>query len=113
MSKRISFGKLQDVLAVPDLIGLQIDSYRNFLQKDVPPAERKNQGLQEVFNEIFPVKSNLNGHDGQTVIEFVSYRVGETKKDVIDCIKDGKLYDAPLYVTFRLKKNDIEKEEEV
>ncbi len=109
MSNRISFGKLQNVLAVPDLIGLQIDSYRNFLQQDVPPAERKNQGLQEVFNEIFPITS----FDGQSSVEFVSYEVGTPKTEVVECIKDGKLYDAPLYVKFRLKRNGVETEEDV
>ena len=57
MAKRINFGKLQEVLPIPDLIGLQIDSYRDFLQKNVPPADRINAGLQEVFNEIFPIES--------------------------------------------------------
>ncbi len=109
MSNRISFGKLQNILAVPDLIGLQIDSYRNFLQPDVPPQERKNQGLQEVFNEIFPIVS----YDGQSSVEFISYEVGKPKLEVVECIKDGKLYDAPLYVKFRFKRNDMESVEDV
>ena len=112
MTKRINFGKLRDVLEVPDLIGLQVDSYRDFLQRDVPPAERKNQGLQEVFNEIFPIES----FDKQMSLEFVSYEIGaasEQKGDVVDCIKDGKIYDAPLYVDFLLKVNGAEVPERV
>ena len=109
MSNRISFGKLQNVLAVPDLIGLQIDSYRNFLQQDVPPAERKNQGLQEVFNEIFPIVS----YDEKSSVEFVSYEIGTPKTEVVECIKDGKLYDAPLYVNFVYKRNGVEVPERV
>ena len=83
-----------------------MDSYRDFLQSDVPPAERKNQGLQEVFNEIFPIES----FDKQMSLEFVSYEIGnanEHKGDVVDCIKDGKIYDAPLYVNFLLKINGM------
>ncbi|MDR0931681.1 MAG: DNA-directed RNA polymerase subunit beta [Victivallales bacterium] len=102
MANRINYGKLRDILDVPDLIGLQVDSYRDFLQRDVPPKERKNQGLQEVFNEIFPIES----FDKQMSLEFVSYEIGnvsELKGDVVDCIKDGKIFDAPLYVDFLLK----------
>ena len=77
MTKRINFGKLRDVLEVPDLIGLQVDSYRDFLQRDVPPAERKNQGLQEVFNEIFPIES----FDKQMSLEFVSYEIGAASEN--------------------------------
>ena len=109
MAKRINFGKLKDVLAIPDLIGLQLDSYRDFLQKDVPPSERKNQGLQEVFNEIFPIEN----YDGQLSLEFVSYTLGEPKNDVIDCIKDGKIYEVPLYVDFVLHARGVEIPERV
>ena len=109
MAKRINFGKLQEVLPIPDLIGLQIDSYRDFLQKDVPPAERKNAGLQEVFNEIFPIVS----YDKHMSIEFQNYMIGEPKTDVIDCIKDGKTYHAPLYVDFTVKCNEAETSERV
>ena len=49
MAERKSFGQLRNVLEMPDLIGLQVDSYDNFLQRYVPPAERKRQGLQEIF----------------------------------------------------------------
>ena len=66
MTQRINFGKLRDVLEIPDLIGLQINSYGDFLQRDVKPEERKNQGLQEVFNEIFPIES----FDKQMSLEF-------------------------------------------
>ena len=78
----------------------------------MPPAERKNQGLQEVFNEIFPIES----FDKQMSLEFVSYEIGaasDQKGDVVDCIKDGKIYDAPLYVDFLLKVNGAEVPERV
>ena len=110
--ERKNFGKLRDVLEMPDLIGLQVDSYDNFLQRFVPPHERKRQGLQEVFMEIFPIES----FDKQMSLEFVSYEIGECppqKSNVIDCIKDGKIYDAPLYVNFLLKMNAVEIPEKV
>ncbi len=109
MSDRINFGKLKDVLEVPDLIGLQIDSYRDFLQKDVPADQRANQGLQEVFNEIFPIES----FDKQISVEYVGYAIGDAKFEVVDCIKDGRIYDAPLYVDFVLKQNGVEIPERV
>ena len=112
MMERKNFGKLRNVLEMPDLIGLQVDSYDNFLQRYVPPAERKCQGLQEVFQEIFPIES----FDKQMSLEFVSYEIGECppqKSSVIDCIKDGKVYDAPLYVNFVLKTNGVEIPERV
>ena len=109
MAKRINFGRLEDVLPIPDLIGLQIDSYRDFLQKDVSPEQRANSGMQEVFNEIFPIES----FDKHMSIEFVSYTLGDPKIDVIDCIKDGKTYSAPLYVDFVVKSNGAEIPERV
>ena len=112
MMERRNFGKLRDVLEIPDLISLQVDSYDRFLQLDVPPEKRKRQGLQEVFQEIFPIES----FDKQMSLEFVSYEVGpcsEFKSNVIDCIKDGKIYDAPLFVNFLLKVNGTEIPERV
>ena len=112
MAERKSFGRLRDVLEMPDLIGLQVDSYDNFLQRYVPPAERKRQGLQEIFMDIFPIES----FDKSLSLEFVSYEIGECpehKRDIIDCIKDGKIYDAPLYVNFLLKVRGQEIPEKV
>ena len=112
MQQRKNFGKLSDVLDIPDLIGIQLDSYANFLQRFTPPEKRKKQGLQEVFTEIFPIES----FDKQMSLEFVSYEIGnvsEQQLNVIDCIKDGKVYDAPLYVDFLLKVNGTEIPERV
>ena len=102
MPERVNFGKLKDVLEIPDLIGIQIDSYKSFLQLDVPEDQRKNQGLQEVFNEVFPIES----FDKQMVLEFVSYSLGLPKQDTVDCIKDGNTYSASLHVDFRFKNKD-------
>ena len=85
---------------MPDLIGSQIDSYKAFLQMDTDPKQRKNQGLQEVFNEVFP----LEGYDKH--LEFVAYYITPPKKDVVDCIKDGLSYNATLSVEFNLKDKD-------
>jgi DNA-directed RNA polymerase subunit beta len=109
MSDRINFGSLKDVLEIPDLIGIQIDSYNAFLQKDTPPEVRLNQGLQEIFHEIFPIES----FDKQLIIEYLGYTIGEAKADVVDCIKDGNIYSAPLYADFLLKNNGAEIKERV
>ena len=109
MPDRVNYGKLQEVLDIPDLIGVQIESYDSFLQKDIHASDRKNQGLQEVFNEIFPIES----FDKQLVLEFVSYSMGEPKTEIIDCIKDGNTYSSALHVDFLLRNKDEEFPERV
>ncbi len=98
MPERVNFGKLQDVLEIPDLIGVQLDSYRSFLQMEVPPEKRQNQGIQEIFNEVFPIES----FDKQIRLDFVSYTIGTPKKGIVDCIKDGDSYQASLNAEFKL-----------
>ncbi|OGV72282.1 MAG: DNA-directed RNA polymerase subunit beta [Lentisphaerae bacterium RIFOXYB12_FULL_65_16] len=109
MVERINFGRLQDVLEVPDLVGIQLDSYTDFLQLDVPPDKRKNQGFQEVFREVFPIES----FDKQCVLDFDRYEIGEPKTPLVACLKDGGTFAAPLHVVFRLKTGKDTKEERV
>ena len=104
MTERISFGNLQEVLEIPDLIGVQINSYNDFLQKDIPSEQRADKGLLEIFNEIFPIES----FDKQVVLEFVDYSLGTPKYRFTECVKDGNTYSAPLYVDFLLKNNGAE-----
>ena len=53
MTKRKSFAKLKEVYDLPHLLDVQLEAYREFLQIDIPHQERKRQGLQEVFEELF------------------------------------------------------------
>jgi len=62
-AERINFGKIKEVIAPPNLIEVQCDSYREFLQAESAPSKRKNLGLQAVFKEVFPIES----YDGKTV----------------------------------------------
>ena len=107
MAERKNFGKLREVLKIPNLIGVQTGSYEDFLQKDVLHEERKNQGLHEVFLEIFPIES----YDKQYVLGYERYTLGAIKTDVVNCLKDGETYSAPLHVEFRLdSKGEIKSE---
>ncbi len=107
--KRIGFYEKEDILDLPNLIEVQIKSYDQFLQKDTLPEERENVGLQEVFNEIFPIKS----FDERTVLEFISYNLGLPKYTAEECIRRGITYNVTLKVTFRLTDETGIKEEEV
>lgn len=108
-TERINFGRIREVVPPPNLIEIQSDSYREFLQADVPPAKRKNIGLQAVFTEVFPIES----YDGKTRLEFVSYEIGEPKVSWLECLREGLTYGAPLHVKFRLREENSSKEEDV
>ena len=56
-SKRLNFGKLSEVIDPPNLIQNQVDSFHDFLQRDVPATHRKQAGLEAVFREVFPILS--------------------------------------------------------
>jgi len=58
MPNRKNFAKLKEVVDIPYLLELQTDSYKNFIQMDTPKTKRKSEGLQAVFEEIFPIESN-------------------------------------------------------
>ncbi len=108
-SERINFGKIKEVIAPPNLIEIQLDSYREFLQSDISPSKRRNLGLQAVFTEVFPIES----YDGKTVLDFHTYDIQEPKIDWLECLREGLTYGAPLYVTFLLKEEKGTKEEKV
>ncbi|MFA5266091.1 MAG: DNA-directed RNA polymerase subunit beta, partial [Opitutaceae bacterium] len=108
-AERINFGKLKEVISPPNLIELQINSYLDYLQKGVPEKQRKNQGLEAVFREVFPIES----YDGRLVLEYVSYNIGEPKSSELQCLRDGITYSVPLYVKLRLREEDFIKDEDI
>jgi DNA-directed RNA polymerase subunit beta len=108
-TERVNFGKIKEIIAPPNLIELQTNSYREFLQAEIPQSKRKNLGLQAVFTEVFPIES----YDGKCVLDFHSYEIGEPKLDWLECLREGLTYGAPLYVTFLLKEEKGTKEEKV
>ncbi len=109
--KRKSFGKSPKVLEVPDLIAIQKKSYEWFLQKDVPPKERKKQGLQELLMDTFPIVD----YTGNLILEFVEYNVGEPKYTQEEAYERGTSYQVPLEITLRLrnKAKDEIKEQKI
>jgi DNA-directed RNA polymerase subunit beta len=108
-SDRINFGKIKEVIAPPNMIEVQVNSYKEFLQAEIAPRSRKNLGLQAVFTEVFPIES----YDGKIVLDYHSYEIGEPKLDWLECLREGITYGAPLHVTFLLKEEAGTKEEKV
>jgi len=106
---RINFGRLREVIQPPNLIEIQINSYLDFLQKGVPEKQRKPQGLEAVFREVFPIQS----YDERLTLEYVSYTLGNAKNSEIECIREGITYSVPLYVKLRLREEDFIKDEDI
>ena len=103
---RKNFGKIQQIVDIPDLIGMQRESFSRFLQKDVPPEEREEIGLQAVFKSVFPIKD----FTGSASLEFVSYRFAEIKNSEEECIQRGMTYELPVRITVRLVVYEVDKE---
>jgi DNA-directed RNA polymerase subunit beta len=89
---------------MPNLNEMQCRSYAEFLQADVPAAERKNQGLQEVLTSIFPIKD----FGDRSEIDFVLYNLDPPKYDTEECLRRSMTYAAPLRVTLRLSVFDVD-----
>ncbi len=101
---RNSFGKRRDVLDVPYLLTTQVDSYKRFLQADILPSKRADEGLHAALKSVFPITS----HSGHAVLEYVNYWLGEPIFDVKECQQRGANYAAPLRVLVRLVLYDKE-----
>lgn len=101
---RKSFSKLPDVMDVPYLLAIQVDSYEQFLQEHKKPKARANIGLQAAFSSIFPIES----HSGNAQLQFVEYYLGEPEFDERECIMRGSTFAAPLRVKIRLIIKDKE-----
>jgi DNA-directed RNA polymerase subunit beta len=101
---RKNFGKIKQIVEIPDLIGMQRESFQRFLQMDVPPEKREDIGLQTVFKSVFPIKD----FTGSASLEFVSYRFGEVKHSIEECIHRGMTYEIPLRLTVRLVVYEID-----
>jgi DNA-directed RNA polymerase subunit beta len=108
LEKRIrkNFGKIRKIVEIPDLIGMQKESYRRFLQLDVSPEKREDIGLQAVFKSVFPIKD----FTGSASLEFVAYRFSEVKHSEEECIQRGMTYELPVRITVRLVVYDVDKE---
>ncbi|ODC04662.1 DNA-directed RNA polymerase subunit beta [Terasakiispira papahanaumokuakeensis] len=95
---RKDFGKLPQVMDVPYLLAIQLDSYRQFLQENLAVDARAETGLHAAFKSVFPIES----YSGNAALEYVSYRLGTPAFDVKECILRGATYAAPLRVKVRL-----------
>ncbi len=85
-------------VGIPDLIMLQRESFKRFLQIDIAPEKRENIGIQSVFNSFFPITDSSN----RVTIEFIHYALKMPKHDYAECLSAGKTYSISLTAQLRL-----------
>jgi DNA-directed RNA polymerase subunit beta len=95
---RKNFGKIERIVDISNLIEMQKESYRRFLQKDVPPEARSEYGLHGVFRSVFPIRD----FSGACSLEFVEYGLGDPKYDVDECQQRGMTFEVPMKIRVRL-----------
>ncbi|MDO9529747.1 MAG: DNA-directed RNA polymerase subunit beta [Syntrophales bacterium] len=105
---RKNFGRIKKIVDIPNLIDIQTKSYEKFLQRDIIPDERDNSGLQGTFKSVFPISD----FSGQCSLEFVSYKIGDVRYDVKECLQKGMTYAAPLKIVVRLVVFDVDRDSE-
>jgi len=102
--QRISFGKIEHLAEAPDLLGIQIQSFKDFFQLETTPDKRNNEGLFRVFKENFPITDTRNIF----MLEFLDYFVDPPRYTIDECIERGLTYAVPLKAKLRLSCNDEE-----
>jgi len=95
---RKEFGKHVQVIDPPFLLSTQVESYKEFLQDQIPESDRDPKGLHGALSSVFPISS----YSGNAALEYVNYELGKPEFDVVECKLRGMTYAAPLRTTVRL-----------
>ena len=103
---RKHFAEVQRIIDIPNLIDIQKNSYKRFLQAELPPSARQNIGLEAVFRSVFPIRD----FSETCSLEYVSYALGVPKYDVDECHQRGMTFASPVKVRVRLVSWDVDKE---
>jgi len=104
VQNRISFGKTKNIAATPDLLDIQLASFKEFFQLETTPDKRNNEGLFKVFKENFPIADTRNIF----VLEFLDYFIDPPRYSIEECMERGLTYAVPLKAKLRLSCNDEE-----
>ena len=95
---RKNFGKIPEILAIPNLIEIQTRSFERFLQEKIPSHQREDSGLQGAFKSVFPILD----YNETASIEFIEYILASPKYAVRECLEKGINYSAPLKIRVNL-----------
>ncbi|MDR2913532.1 MAG: DNA-directed RNA polymerase subunit beta [Tannerella sp.] len=106
-TQRINFASIKDQLPYPDFLEVQLKSFQDFLQLDMPPEKRKKEGLYKVFTENFPIADTRNNF----VLEFLDYYLDPPRYTMEECIARGLTYSVPLKAKMKLYCTDPEHED--
>ena len=105
-NKRINFATSK-ILDYPDLLEVQLKSFKDFFQLDTTPENRRSEGLYQVFQEIFPIEDTRNNYK----LEFVDYFIDPPKYSIEECLQRGLTYNVPLKAKLKLSCSDPEHED--
>jgi DNA-directed RNA polymerase subunit beta len=104
LQSRINFGKIKNLAEAPDLLEVQIQSFKEFFQLETTPDKRNIEGLFKVFKENFPITDTRNIF----VLEFLDYFIDPPRYTIEECMERGLTYAVPLKAKLRLSCNDEE-----
>ena len=105
-NKRVNFATSK-ILDYPDLLEVQLKSFKDFFQLETTPDSRKNEGLFQVFQEIFPIEDTRNNYK----LEFIDYFIDPPQYSIEECLERGLTYNVPLKAKLRLSCTDPDHED--
>ncbi|ERT58862.1 DNA-directed RNA polymerase, beta subunit [Prevotella sp. BV3P1] len=107
IDNRINFASVHNPVPFPDFLDVQLKSFKDFLQLETPPEERKNDGLYKVFAENFPITDTRNNF----VLEFLDYYIDPPRYSIDECLERGLTYSVPLKAKMKLYCTDPDHED--
>jgi DNA-directed RNA polymerase subunit beta len=105
--QRVNFSAMQKQMPYPDFLDIQLKSFREFVQMNATPEQRRKEGLFKVFSENFPITDTRNNF----VLEFLDYNIDKPRYSIEECIQRGLSYTVPFKVKLKLYCTDPEHEE--
>ena len=106
-TQRVNFSAMQKQLPYPDFLDIQLKSFREFMQMDATPEQRRKEGLFKVFSENFPIADTRNNF----ILEFLDYQVDQPRYSIEECLLRGLTYCVPLKAKLKLYCTDPDHED--